>query len=258
MRWDHGLLTASLALAAGVATAAADYAPLRVGVGNSPPYTYESQGKPAGIEIELLHELEKLDPGLHFVGLDQFLTVNRVIEEMNAGRLDVAMSAKTPERAARYHMLEPAIHTVRVRLLGLRDDPAHIDSLAQLAELGPQAPVLVIPGSTAYRLLTQQQGLTLDAASISVEQLIQKLALKRGRFAFGLETTFQSSASVLGLSDRLRWQPLVAASLEIHLAVSRRLPADEVARLDTAWKKLASSSKLKEIISRYSGDPIAE
>lgn len=252
MRWCQWLLAAALA------AAHADEAALRVGVGNSPPYTFESQGVPVGIEIDLLHEVEHLDPSLHFVGMDQFLTVNRVIEEMNAGRLDVALSAKTPERAARYHLLEPAIHTVRIRLLGLRDDTVRVESFSQLLELGQQGVVLVTPGSTPYRVLAQQPGLALDAAAIGVEQMLQKLALRRGRFAFGLESTFQASASVLGISGRLRWQPLVAGSVDMHLAVSRRLPPDTISRLDAAWKKLASSSKLREIISRYSGEPIAD
>ena len=249
----------ALLLAWAVALVAqAEILPLRVGVGNTPPYSYLEHGKPAGMEVELLREIARLDPGLQFVGLDNFLTARRVVEEMNAGRLDLALGGKTPERGARYHVLEPAIHRVRLRLLSRADEPLRVDSLASLAAHGERSAVLVIPGTTAHTLLLKQTGLVLDAAPVDVEQMLQKLVAGRGRFAFGLESAMQISADRVGLSSRLRWQPLDAGELDIHLLVSRHLPADTLQRLNAAWKKLAASPKLKEVVHRYTGEAIVE
>ncbi|GAB3262094.1 substrate-binding periplasmic protein [Chitinimonas naiadis] len=232
--------------------------PLRVGVGNSPPYTYLIDGKPGGIEIDLLRELEAIDPSLHFTGLDQFMPVKRVVAEVDAGRLDLALSAKTPERMARYRVLEPAIHTVRLRLLGRHDEALRIDHFGQLAALGPDATILVSPGSSPHAFLLKQTNLVLDAAPIDSQQMLQKLLLGRGRFVFGIDSSLQAAAGRLGVSPQLRWQPLESLQLDMHLLASRQLPAARWEKLNVAWKKLAASPKLKLILNRYSSPAIAE
>ncbi|HEY9102004.1 substrate-binding periplasmic protein [Chitinimonas sp.] len=232
--------------------------PLRVGVGNFPPYSYLVEGEPAGIEIDILRELESIDPGLRFTGLNQVLLVKRVVTEVDAGRIDLALSARTPERLARYQMLEPPIHTARLRLLGRRDEALQIDNLEQLAELGNEAVVLVAPGSSPHAYLLRQAGLSLDAAPIDSQQMLQKLLLGRGRFVFGFEPALAAAANRLGVSDQLRWQPLQAGMLEMSLLASRQLAPARWAKLNAAWKKLAASPKLKLILARYSTATIVE
>jgi ABC-type amino acid transport substrate-binding protein len=247
----------TLVLLAGLAVEG-DEPPLRVGVGVSPPYSFMSQGRPAGIEVELLAELTRIDSGLRFSGLEQFVTVGRAVEDMNSGRLDIALSAKTPERANLYDFLEPPIETVRVRLLGLRDEKQRIERFEQLAALGDSAAVLTTLGGTPHQMLRTHPGLSIDASIGGAEQQVQKLLRGRGRFVFGLESTLTAAAMQLGVADRVRWQPLAAGTLDMHLAVSRKLPAERRARLESAWKKLTSSSKLSEVIHRYRGEAIAD
>jgi hypothetical protein len=231
---------------------------LRVGVGNSPPFSFIERGKPVGIEVELLAEITRIDPALQFAGLDEPSTIGRVIEEEREGHIDVSFSAKSPARAARYYFLEPAIEVTRVRLLARADDGLRVGTLDELAALGDKGVVLVLPGSTPYSMVASHQGLVLDAPPINIEQLLQKLAFGRGRFAVGLESSMQYTAFKLGLTRQFRWEPAILGELSLHLVASRRLPAERLARLDAAWKKLAASPKLKEVVQRYAGDPIAE
>lgn len=252
MRWRRWLLLCLGGLAW------AQDPPLRVGVGNFPPYSYQVDGEPTGIEIDILRELEAIDPGLRFTGLDQFLLAKRVVAEVDAGRIDLALSARTPERLARYQVLEPPIHSARMRLLSRRDEPLQIDSLQQLAELGSEASILVAPGSSPHAYLLGKTGLNLDAAPIDSQQMLQKLLLRRGRFIFGFEPALAAAATRQGVSGQLRWQPLEVGSLEMSLLASRQLAPARWAKLNTAWKKLAASPKLKLILARYGAASIAE
>ncbi|MBV8466958.1 MAG: hypothetical protein JO218_13525, partial [Burkholderiales bacterium] len=181
-----------------------------------------------------------------------------VIEEEREGHIDVSLSAKSPTRAARYHFLEPAIETTRVRVLARAEDAIRIDKLDDLAALGDKGILLALPGSTPYSMVVGHPGIVLDAPPISIQQLLQKLIVGRGRFALGLERSMQFTAFKLGATRQFRWEPVILGELSLHLVASRRLSPERLARLDAAWKKLAASPKLKEVIQRYAGEPIAE
>lgn len=252
----RALARASLSLCL-FAGAAADG--LRVAWVDQPPYFYADGGKPVGLVVEVLDELNRIDPSLAIEMGSALPSVKRAEEELANGGRDLGVGVVNEERRRRFVLLDPPLLRGRFRVLSRTGESGRIDSLAALAQASSVEAVLVTAGVPADRLAATP-GLRIDAAPMQAPGQIRKLLAGHGRHLVLHETTARYAAEQMGVSSQLRFEPLVVDEYQVALAASPKLAPELRERLVAAWRKLAASPKLQSILTqpRYVGTAIAE
>ncbi|QNM96620.1 hypothetical protein [Chitinimonas koreensis] len=241
-----------------LACAAADG--LRVAWVDQPPYFYLDGGKIDGIVVAVFDALNQIDPELGIAMGDPLPSVRRAEEELSNGGREISFGVISEARRQRYVLLDPPLVRGRFRVLSRAGESERIDSMAALARASEREPVLVTSGVPVEQLLAATPGLHLDAAPMQAPGQIRKLLAGHGRHLVLHEPIARYAAYHLGVSEQLRFQPLIVAEYAATLAASPRLEPDRAERLAAAWRKLAASPKLQSILTqpRHNGAAIAE
>lgn len=213
-------------------------------------------GNPArpGFCLELMRFLSRVDPGLQFVGLEQAMPLKRVVLELAAHRLDVFFSMiETPERlASGVEFLDaPALYESRHQVAVRADDPVQVETLADIAALGPEGVILLTHGSAYVEFLSAQPGLQLSKLAGTNPQNLRMLLKGRGRFFYHAGSTLRSDIRSEGLEQQVRILPAVFKVDLQRVAFSPRLPAAARQRLAAALRLLEQQGTLQALRERY-------
>ena len=117
---------------------------------------YDPDGAPTrpGLCLEILRAVERVDPGLHFSGLEQQAPLKRVERLLDDGQLDAFFCLlKSPERERQWRYAPVPLYTIRHVVVQRADDAHHYDTLAELAAASQRKPVLVMRGTALSRRL---------------------------------------------------------------------------------------------------------
>jgi glutamate/aspartate transport system substrate-binding protein len=213
-------------------------------------------GNPArpGICVEIIQALQRLDPGLQFLGLERDLPLKRVAQELANHELDLFFSMiDTPQRLRLGvdFLDEPVLYESRHQVAVRADDPIQVRSLRDIAALGDQGVVLVTYGTAYAEYLKDQPGLQLSHLTLSNHKNLEMLLRGRGRFFYHAGSTLRSQIALDGLEDRVRVLPAVFKVDAQRLAFSPRLVPGARQRVVSALRQLEQRGELQALRERY-------
>lgn len=207
-----------------------------------------------GICIEIIHALQKLDPGLQFLGLERALPLKRVALELASDQLDLFFSMiDTPNRISLGvdFLNEPMLYESRHQIAVRADDQVAVNSFADIARLGDAGVVLVTHGTAYAEHLQNVPGLRVSRLALGNAQNLRMLLAGRGRFFYHAGSTLRSHIEAEGLQERVRILPTVFKVDAQRVAFSPRLAPEVRARLVAGLRQLDRSGELQRLRERY-------
>jgi ABC-type amino acid transport substrate-binding protein len=213
---------------------------------------YDPGGGPArpGLCLEILRAVERVDPGLRFVGLEQQVPLRRVERLLAEGLMDSFFCLlRTPEREKQWRYVPVPLYTIRHVVLQRADDPRPLTSLAELAAASQRKPVLVSRGSVlAHRLAAAD----VAVAEVGSErEAMQMLALGRADIVYGQDINLQRHLAEARLGDKLKLGRTVFHEEAQYLTVRADLPAAQEERLAQALRRLERDGTLRQLAEKY-------
>lgn len=217
--------------------------------GSIAKYAASSDAPLPGICMEILRAVERVDPGLRFVGVESRAPLRRVERMLAQNEIDVFFCLlKSPERAQQWRYLPVPLYRIR-HMVVQRIGAPEITSLRDLVATGQQKPVLVTQGTLLAQTLARAHVVTGEAPS--EREALQMLLLGRTDAVYGQDVNLLRNLRESGLSDRLRLSPTVFQEDVQYATVSRQLPAEIEQRLTLALQTLDRDGQLRAIADRY-------
>jgi ABC-type amino acid transport substrate-binding protein len=213
---------------------------------------YDPEGGPhkPGICMEVLQAVERIDPGLHFVGLDQQVPLRRVERLLAEAQVDVFFCLlRSPERERQWRYVPIPLYSIRHVIVQRVDDSRLVDSLLDLATMSQIKPVLVARGTVLARKL-DTAGVNLAEVG-SEREALQMLTLGRTDAIYGQDINLLRHIRDARLGDKVRLGRTVLFEESQHLAVRADLPAHVVERLTEALRRLERDGLLRQLAEKY-------
>jgi hypothetical protein len=252
-RWDRRLASLCGALLACHALAG-PVTVLRVAAqeGTEPKFMAGPQGGIVGLCIDIMHAIERIDPGLRFEGHQHWMPLVRVYHEASVGQQDaVCAMQRMPEREPHYRFVEPPLFNINYMLIARADDSALINNWDDVRKLGPQAVVLANRGFASNQVLEQLGGIQVDASAASTAMNLQKLMAGRGRFFLHRTPGLYGLLERDGVLGKVRILPTVMLKAPLYMALSRQVSAAVAERVRAALEQMARSGELDQLLKKW-------
>jgi ABC-type amino acid transport substrate-binding protein len=167
-------------------------------------------GTADGLCPDILHAIEKQDPGLRFTGQSQAIPQLRLLSYVASGELDVACGmSHRPDRDADF-VVPPTVHYEdRLVAIVAAGDKLELQSLDDLKKLPASDTILLNSGARLEQRLNKMGIKQIDAGAHLPQDNLKKLIAKRGRvFLYhDIGTAWEIQQS--GLIGQLRVLPTV-------------------------------------------------
>jgi len=245
--WRLGALASTLMLCA--AAVAATEIRTVAQIGTEPKFLADPRtGAVRGICIDIMHAIERLDPGLHFSGQQFWMPLIRIYSAMDQGTVDASCGlSHAVDRDSKYRFIGPALFSIRYYLIARRDDPVAIANWDDVRKLGREGVVLANRGFGGVTVLRDAGVPLIDANAASPQLNVQKLLARRGRFFFHRNPGLQAMLDRTGFADKVRILPTEMARVPLYFVVGKHVAADVVERLRVALQALEKSGELESI-----------
>lgn len=203
-----------------------------------------------GLCLEILRAVERVDPGLHFSGLEQQVPLKRVERMLAEREVDVFFCLlKSPEREKLWRYAAVPLYTIRHVIVQRADDTHQVDTLAELAAASRRKPVLVARGTALARRLVAAD---VAIAEVNAErEALQMLLLGRADIVYGQDINLHRHVDEARLGDKLKFGRAVFQDESQYLALRADLPAAHEERLTLALRKLERDGTLRQLAEKY-------
>ncbi len=206
----------------------------------------------AGICIDILRAIERVDPKIRFSGDQNRLPLRRVQLALQFGEIDAYCGLnKSVEREQWSVFIEPPLYALDYTMAVNADDNVQIRSFDDLRHLGANGTILVMSGSESAMRLHNLGGLDIDASGTGQEANLRKLMAGRGRFFYRHTLGLRAEIHRLGLEGKIRILPVSLDREYQYLLVSKKTSPDVVERLRRSVVKLQTSGELARIMASY-------
>jgi len=252
-RYNRAVLAGCCLALAGAATASGSTV-LRVAAqeGTEPKFVPGPQGAVVGFCIDVMHSIERIDPGLRFEGHQHWMPLVRVYYEASIGQQDAVCGIqRTAERLPLYRFLDQELFSVNYMLVARADDTAVINSWDDVRKLGPQGVLLTNRGFASTAYLEQLGGLQIDSSASSTAINLQKLIAGRGRFLVHRTPGLASVLEHSGVAGKVKILPTVMWRAPLYMALSRQLDPAVAERIRSALDQLARSGELEQLVRKW-------
>ncbi len=242
-----------IVLLAAVAPPSAGGLELRTAAQDSPPKYYRSaSNRMAGLCVDIMDAIERLDNDIRFVGYQHFIPFARLQSQLECGQLDVFFGfKKTTHRSAKFTFLDVPLYRLNYVIAVRRKEARAVHNVDDIRRLPDGGIVLTVFGSAASNFLKNQDGVVVDDGAKSPQVLLRKLIQKRGRFAFYHDLGLQYAAAKEGLADAIRILPTSFSTYFHYAAFSRQVPEKTMEKVRSALERLQSSGELAIIHEKY-------
>lgn len=206
-----------------------------------------------GICIDIIQAIMKIDPEVKISGFENSKLLPDVEADVEKGNVDLFFGLlKTPEREAKFNIIEPSIYTVHHKVaVSMADKDLKIDSFDDLRK---QDGVIATELGTAYvKFLESQGGLKVDGTSKDPGAIMKKLALRAGgiRFYYQSDINLYDYIHEHKMENSLVVLPHSFKEEGQYVVFSKKVPDDVRKRISADITKLAKSGELAKIVSAY-------
>jgi len=220
--------------------------------GTEPKFIPAGIGRVVGLCVDLYRAIEKVDPGLQFVGDQQWLPLLRAHSELASHQHDALCAIQRTElRDRQYVFLDPPLFQFRYQLIARADDPAVINSWDDVRKLGPHSVILTNRGYTTPEMLEHIGGLRVDSSATSPAINLHKLVAGRGRFFMHRAPGMQGFIDRAGVAGKVKILPLVMASTNVYMAMGTHVDPAVRLRVQHAVEQLEKSGELARLLKKW-------
>lgn len=207
----------------------------------------------AGSCIDIFRAIERVDPGLRFVGDQQWMPLKR-IEAMIVGRkLDAACGlVRSDERIAAYKIPDTPLFSVNYHMLVRADDTVIAKNFDDVRKLNEDGVVLVNAGSGAIAALKKAGNLKIDSTANTTAQNIDKLLAGRGRFFYYRIPGLASEIRRGRHEQKVRMLPSVFDTQVFYMVLGRHVGKELEDRIALALGRLNEHGEMKQIAEKWS------
>lgn len=207
-----------------------------------------------GFCIDLLRAMTQADPGLQFLGEQQWQPLARVLSELRAAQQDAACGlARTPERADYLLFVDPPLLMNDYVLIARAEDDIVINNWDDVRKLGAQGVVLSNRGLFASHVLETTTGVIYDTGSVTLQQCVQKLLAGRGRLVLYRTQGLEALLAQSGLADKVRVLPVVMSSAPLYFALGKHVPSAAVDQVRRALQRLQKDGMIDRLYQHWYG-----
>jgi len=251
----HVLLGAAIACAGAGAAARTEG---RIDVRIAPqealaPKWITGRGRLAGICPDILAAVERVEPRLHFTGLDASRSLPAIEAGLASGTLDAACAlVVSPRRTRTAHPVGKPVYLVRHRLAARTGDPVEVADVADLVRLDA---LVTSQRGSAFTDRLKEAGVRVDDATDDNGVNLRKMLAGHGRFAYMNELTLRRYLAAPDLGKRVRMLPAVLAEAPAYFWVGAKADPRIGRLLGEALDRLKANGELDRIYGRYAADP---
>ncbi|WP_374349350.1 substrate-binding periplasmic protein [Chitinimonas sp.] len=214
-----------------------------------PKFIFSAQGS-SGICPDVLRAMERIDPGLRFVGGDKPFSLKLIEQGLEAGSVDVACALlDSDRRRAIARRLDTPVYRVKERLAARAGD---IGEVASLSALAAAHDLVATYKGASYVALLRSHGVEVDDSSSDGLTSLRKVIAGRARYFYMNDLTLAQLVRDNGLQHEVRILKTVLHEEPIYFWVSQRLANDVAQRLNDDLQRLERSGELARIYAKYS------
>ena len=206
-----------------------------------------------GLSVEVMRALERLDPEIHFTGLQHLYPTKRIESELEHNHIDVFFGLiKSPARKSKMAFLDSPVLYLQLDQIAVNmDDSVEVGSFNDIRKLKADGIIGVPQGSAFIDFLNKQGGLTIDSGTVSVVNTLRKLLARRIRFVYFGGAVIRQYIEAEHLESKIRILPAVFNSEPLYIVTSRQLDPVRLTRLTAALNALVKSGELAKIQQKY-------
>ncbi len=203
-----------------------------------------------GLCLEMLRAVERIDPGLRFIGLELRAPLLRIERMLALGEIDAFFCLlKSPERAQQWRYLPVPLYRIRQMAVQRMSDSTELRSMADLVVAGAKKPVLV-PQGTLLAATLRRSNVAIGFAP-SEREALQMLLLGRTDVVYGQDLNLLRNIRAAGLGDQVRMSATVFQEDAQYATVSTQTPPELALRLTQALQQLERDGSLRAIAEKY-------
>lgn len=220
--------------------------------GTEPKFIPAGIGRVVGLCVDLYRAIERVDPGLQFVGDQTWLPLLRAHSELASHQHDALCAVqRTDERARQYVFLDPPLFQLRYQLIARLDDQAVIGNWDDVRKLGTKGVVLTNRGYTTPEMLERVGGLQIDSSATSPAINLQKLVAGRGRFFLHRAPGMQGFIDRAGVTHKVKILPTVMATTNVYMAMGTHVDPAVRLRVQRAVEQLDKAGELERLLKKW-------
>ncbi|MBI3731551.1 MAG: transporter substrate-binding domain-containing protein [Burkholderiales bacterium] len=207
-------------------------------------------GKPAvgGICIDIMRAIEAVEPGIKFVGDQNWLPLVRI----TSGPMDAICGVlHTKERALLFDYIETPIFSVNYLLAVRADDDVQVTSWDDIRKLGKDGIILSIHNYAINDRLKDLGGLLVDSSAVSSKSNLNKLLARRGRFYCHRSPGILAEIRHAGMEGQVKLLPKVMLKDEFYMLLSKTLASEDARKVKAAIALLDRQGTLAKLFEKY-------
>lgn len=243
-----------LLLAAPLAPTAAQPVTLRVAAqeGTEPKFIAAGKDRIVGLCVDIFRTIERIDPGLIFIGDQQWMPLIRAYYLLAQQQHDALCAVQhTEERDRQYVYLDPPLFPINYMLLVRAGDQVVINNWDDVRKLGKDGVVLANRGYATTDFLVAQGGLQINASATSPIMNMQKLMAGRARFFLHRSPGLAGVIAGAGATGKVKVLPQVMSTAQLHMVMGRHVDPDVVARVRRALEQMEKTGELARLLKKW-------
>ncbi|MRW92207.1 transporter substrate-binding domain-containing protein [Duganella sp. FT80W] len=220
--------------------------------GTEPKFIPAGIGRVVGLCVDLFRAIERIEPGLIFVGDQQWLPLLRAHSELASHQHDALCAVqRTDQRARQYIFLDPPLFQLRYQLIARASDPAVITSWDDVRKLGAHGVVLTNRGYVTPEMLARIGGMQVDSSATSPVINLQKLVAGRGRFFLHRAPGMQGFIERAGVAGKVKILPTVMLTSDVYMAMGTHVDPAVRLRVQHAIELLEKNGEMARLLKKW-------
>ncbi|HSY30118.1 MAG TPA: transporter substrate-binding domain-containing protein [Burkholderiaceae bacterium] len=205
-----------------------------------------------GLCIDIMRAIERVDPGIKFVGDQEWQPRARIDNGLMTGNIDVICGIpRVKNEDKNYDFIQTPLFSVNYMLAVRADDTVQVSGWDDIRKLGNDGIVLAIHGFGIVEMMEGQGGLRIDAGAHTSQANLEKLLAHRGRFYIHRSPGIKAEIRLAGLEKQLKVLPVQIAKQEFYMATSKKLAANDFRKLSAALAQLGKRGELVSLFAKY-------
>ncbi|MES2162487.1 MAG: ABC transporter substrate-binding protein [Pseudomonadota bacterium] len=234
--------------------AAAQPVALRVAAqeGTEPKFIAAGKDRIVGLCVDIFRTIERIDPGLIFIGDQQWMPLIRAYHQVAAQQHDALCAVqRTEERERQYVYLDPPLFPINYMLLVRAGDEVVVNNWDDVRKLGQDGVVLANRGYATTDFLIAQGGLQINASATSPVMNLQKLVAGRARFFLHRSPGLAGVIASAGATGKVKILPQVMSVAQLHMVMGRHVDPGVVARVRRALEQMEKNGELARLLKKW-------
>lgn len=203
-----------------------------------------------GLCVDIMHAIARIDPQIRFVFGQHPQSLARIEAGLVTGQLQAAcglLRTSKRERVLRY--IEPPLRSTDFYMAVRADDDVKVQNWDDVRRLGDDG--IVLGKYDCALVLRDVHGLKTDFSAKDPKTNIQKLLAGRGRFFLHRLPGIEHAIRDAGAQGKVKILPAVMSHEPIYMVLSKEVPAQAAARIQTAISQLEASGELDRLFVKW-------